>query len=280
MNSRPRDHTTLVDVARTAARRAGSYLKKRFQNPLARVMEKDDKSFVTSRDLVAEQLLTRTILASFPDDTIISEESHETYVTHHGRRETLWILDPLDGTDNYITGLPLYSCVVLACDVHRAPKAVAIDLPSLGERVWADRFGRFGGLPRDLPPTSELQTLESARVALIPSYTHRKSELFSKVRRSLHRSSSRIVDTWCPSLDWVLLSAGRIDAVVAWWGPESEYDLKAGRFFFEIAAYRGGGGIVTTIDLQGTTILIATRSKRLNSSLRILLLESSTTHVG
>ena len=72
--------------------------------------------------------------ASYPDDGVLGEEEAETSGTS-GRR---WIVDPIDGTKAFTHGVPLYS-TLLAVDDEHGPAVGVIDLPALGETVWAGR---------------------------------------------------------------------------------------------------------------------------------------------
>ncbi|MFD7137218.1 inositol monophosphatase family protein [Streptomyces sp. NPDC059894] len=100
----------------------------------AEVKADDPNQVVTPADLaIGQQLITR-IRESFPEDSILDEETGP----HHGNTPVTWIIDPLDGTSNYAAGSPLYGVIVAAIDA-RGPVAGGIALPAFDETYLAVR---------------------------------------------------------------------------------------------------------------------------------------------
>ena len=95
---------------------------------------KADRSPVTAADRGAEERLRKRIEAAFPDHGILGEEFGET----KGRSPGRWILDPIDGTVSFISGVPLYA-VLVGFEWAGEMIAGVIHLPALGETVWAGR---------------------------------------------------------------------------------------------------------------------------------------------
>lgn len=93
---------------------------------------KEDRSPVTVADRGAEERLRKRIEAAYPDHGILGEEYGETRAGARAR----WILDPIDGTVSFISGVPLYS-VLVALELDGEVVAGVIHLPALGETVWA-----------------------------------------------------------------------------------------------------------------------------------------------
>ena len=93
----------IIDVGIKAAREAGEFLLKNADNQ-KKIIEKDDWTFVTDIDPKAEKIVVDIIQSAFPGHGILCEE--ESVPVSDG--EYLWIIDPLDGTHNYIRGIPLY----------------------------------------------------------------------------------------------------------------------------------------------------------------------------
>lgn len=124
------------ELAKCCARQAGRLTLQYFQKSID-VERKADESPVTLADREAEQLLRRQISADFPDDAILGEEFGETA----GASGFRWILDPIDGTKSFISGVPLYGTLV---GIEHRGEAVAgvIEIPALAESVVAARGGR------------------------------------------------------------------------------------------------------------------------------------------
>jgi myo-inositol-1(or 4)-monophosphatase len=96
------------------------------------VTSKDDGTPVTESDLDADHLLTKAILAAFPDHGVLTEEQ-ETVAPD---TEWCWVIDPIDGTSNFISGLP-YWCVSVALTHRGEPVLGVIDAPPLAARYTA-----------------------------------------------------------------------------------------------------------------------------------------------
>jgi myo-inositol-1(or 4)-monophosphatase len=99
----PIDHPCL-DVALSAAGGGANSLRARFQTDV-RVDMKGLANFVTEADLEAERCIVETIQSAFSHHAIISEESH----SDRADSEKLWIIDPLDGTSNFMHGIPQFA---------------------------------------------------------------------------------------------------------------------------------------------------------------------------
>jgi myo-inositol-1(or 4)-monophosphatase len=102
-----RSGKSALEVAAQAARQAGEILKAYFREK-TQVKYKGRANIVTDIDLRSEETLKSFLIAEYPDHSILSEESQA--VT--GDSSYKWILDPLDGTNNYSFGIPLFSIVI------------------------------------------------------------------------------------------------------------------------------------------------------------------------
>ena len=122
-------------VARRAAEEAGRFALGHFKTRLT-VEVKADGSPVTIADRGAEECLRRVLGAAFPGDGFLGEELGETSGTS-GRR---WIIDPIDGTQSFIRGVPLWGVLVALEDRGECVVGV-MALPALGETLWAVRGG-------------------------------------------------------------------------------------------------------------------------------------------
>jgi len=102
-----RSRKPAIDVAREAARKAGEVLKTHFREE-RQIRYKGRANIVTDVDLEAENAIVSFLQAEYPDHNIISEESDPI---NTGSAYT-WILDPLDGTNNYSFGIPFFATVI------------------------------------------------------------------------------------------------------------------------------------------------------------------------
>src|ERR1700680_678484 len=102
---------------------AGEAIRPYFRTPLA-VDDKPDLSPVTAADRAAEAAMRRLINARFPDHGIIGEE----YGRERADGEFVWVLDPIDGTKSFISGMPLFGTLIALMQAGR-PILGVIDQP-------------------------------------------------------------------------------------------------------------------------------------------------------
>jgi myo-inositol-1(or 4)-monophosphatase len=96
---------------------------------------KHDGTPVTSVDREVNHRVVSTIREAFPDHAVVSEEVE---TIHHGRARWTWVVDPIDGTSNFIAGLP-YWCISLALTLEGAPVLAMVEAPPLETRYEAVR---------------------------------------------------------------------------------------------------------------------------------------------
>jgi myo-inositol-1(or 4)-monophosphatase len=131
-----------LGFAADLARRAGDLLMDRYER-VERVSKKSARDIVTEVDHLSEELILEAIRGTYPDDSILAEESGE----HHalagaeppGEGRT-WVVDPLDGTINYANGIPFF-CVSIALVVGGEPAVAVVRDPTRDETFAATRDG-------------------------------------------------------------------------------------------------------------------------------------------
>jgi histidinol-phosphatase len=128
-----------------------------------RVDTKPDLTPVTDADESAEQLLRASLTAHRPDDSVFGEEFGGT-PAFSGRQ---WVLDPIDGTKNFVRGVPVW-CTLIALLVDGTPIVGVVSAPALGRRWWAGAgegaFTSFGGATRRIS-VSGVDDLASASLS-------------------------------------------------------------------------------------------------------------------
>ena len=127
----------MINVAVKAARAAGAIINRAALDVEAvRISQKLVNDFVTDVDHAAEQIIIETLLAAYPGHGIWAEESGR----EHGAKDSefVWIIDPLDGTTNFIHGLPVY-CVSIALAVKGKVEQAVIYDPSRNDLFTATK---------------------------------------------------------------------------------------------------------------------------------------------
>jgi myo-inositol-1(or 4)-monophosphatase len=125
----------MLNVAVKAARAAGAIINRAALDvESVRISQKQVNDFVTEVDHAAEGAIIETLLTAYPDHGILAEESGST----HGAKnaENVWIIDPLDGTTNFIHGFPVY-CVSIALAVRGKVEQAVIYDPSRNDLFTA-----------------------------------------------------------------------------------------------------------------------------------------------
>jgi len=120
------------DLARQFAVQAGQLTLNYFQSDRYQVERKSDRSPVTIADREAEQLLRKQIASHFPDDAIVGEE----FGVQAGSSGFRWILDPIDGTKSFISGVPLYGTMI-GIDFEDECQIGVVYVPGLDEGIFA-----------------------------------------------------------------------------------------------------------------------------------------------
>ena len=123
-----------LDFAVRAAIEAGAVTMRYFRSPSLAVDAKPDKSPVTNADKEAEELLRASIAREFPEDGIVGEE----FGVQDGSNEYTWYLDPIDGTQSFFRGIPLFG-TMMGLEAMGEAVAGVIIFPALKEMVFAGK---------------------------------------------------------------------------------------------------------------------------------------------
>ena len=121
-----------LELALAMADRADVITMKTFQSSSLRVETKPDLTPVTEADQAAEKLLREMLSQERPLDDILGEEFGASATTSNRR----WILDPIDGTKNYVRGVPVWSTLI-ALTIDGIPVLGVVSAPALNRRWWA-----------------------------------------------------------------------------------------------------------------------------------------------
>jgi len=152
--------TALLDTARHAALTAGQALRDFYSRPRD-VKQKGFRDFVTDADLAAQEIIVSIIRERHPTHHILAEEGSEGVAVPDG---TAWVIDPVDGTTNYMLGVPVF-CVSVGVARDRRPLAGAIYDP-LRDELFSGVVG--GGAALNGRPLARLRpiALEEAVVGM------------------------------------------------------------------------------------------------------------------
>jgi myo-inositol-1(or 4)-monophosphatase len=224
----------LLHLARTAAERAAGYLRgvERPADP-SRWTLKGSRDFVTEVDRTAERIITEVLLAAEPGSRIIGEELQPEVVTEG----MVWIVDPLDGTTNFLHDYPSYA-VSIAGAVDGVLEAAAIVNVPRGEAYTASRGGGAWHGERRLA----VSAIRDPGFALIgtgfPFKNISRMEEYLQQFSRVASQASGIRRAGSASLDLADVAAARFDGF--WEQQLSAWDIAAGTLLI-----REAGGLVT-----------------------------------
>lgn len=224
-----------------------------FGDPLLGVLLKADDTHVTDADLATERAIREMLSAQRPDDGVFGEE----YGTS-GSTSRQWIIDPIDGTANYMKGIPMWATLI-ALAIDGVPQVGVVSQPSLGRRWWA-ATGQGAWTNTDDPDdprrlsVSTVDALDESSVSFQSiAQWDEAGHLDGLVRlsRTVWRDRG-YGDAW----PYMLLAEGRLE-MVAEFGVK-EYDIAA-----HVPIVREAGGRFTDFDGQdavGTGSSLATNA--------------------
>jgi myo-inositol-1(or 4)-monophosphatase len=132
----------LLDLAEDVAREAGVLLRERFHDPAAGVVHSKSSptDLVSEADLAAESLIRERLASARPDDAVLGEEGGDRGPAPGGTGELRWVVDPLDGTINFLFGIPQWA-VSIACEDREGTLAGVVHDPLRDETFAAVRSG-------------------------------------------------------------------------------------------------------------------------------------------
>jgi myo-inositol-1(or 4)-monophosphatase len=228
----------MLNIAVRAARRAGSIINRAaLDSGGLRVTSKRAKDFVTQVDHAAEEAIIDIVRKSYPEHGFVAEESG----TANADAEHVWIIDPLDGTTNFIHGFPQY-CVSIGIKSRGALAHAVIYDPARNELFTASK-GRGAFLNDRRIRVSALARFGDALVGTgFPFKEVTRLELYTRQLQTMMRTCAGVRRAGAAALDLAYVACGRLDAF--WELGLAPWDMAAGALLILEA-----GGLVG--DLKG-----------------------------
>jgi myo-inositol-1(or 4)-monophosphatase len=227
----------MLNIAVKAARRAGNIIIRASRNiDIVAFKEKATNDFVSEVDHEAEQVIIRTLHEAYPEHSILAEESGAS-----GKSEYQWIIDPLDGTTNFIHGFPQYSVAIALSHRGVVTQGVIYD-PSRNDLFTATR-GRGAYLNDQRMRVSKRAHLASGLIGTgFPFRLVEHIDVYLAILRDMMKGSAGVRRAGSAALDLAYVAAGRFDGF--WEFGLAPWDMAAGALMITEA-----GGLVG--DLTG-----------------------------
>jgi inositol-phosphate phosphatase / L-galactose 1-phosphate phosphatase / histidinol-phosphatase len=253
------DLDAFLVFAQRLADGAGEVIRPYFRKPLA-VVDKADLSPVTAADRQAEEMMRALIEAHYPEHGILGEE----FGTVRDDAEYVWVLDPIDGTKSFISGVPLFGTLI-ALTRDRRPIIGIIDQPISRER-WAGASGHPTTLNGLAISCRGCPGLAGATLfATTPEmFTGKDAASFARVS-----SAVKLTRFGADCYAYGLLAAGFVDLVL-------EANLKPYDFCAMVPIVEGAGGAATdwkggNLDLASDGRILVAGDRRVHDAALALL---------
>lgn len=217
---------TLAHMVR-AAEAGGEELRKLFGRSLKTTRKSTAADFYTEADLRSERQILTRLRRNFPRYNILSEE--HGLIDRHSRYT--FVVDPLDGTNNFVLGIPNFSVAIALFDGNKVTHAV-VRQPVLCETYAAVRGAGASRNGRSLRVNRE-RRLSHATIAYSTRYATSVKREADTLRALLGLKVKRVLTNWAPEMDFCLLAEGRLEAIVS--DRNELYDFAAGKLIAEEA---------------------------------------------
>ena len=228
----------LLNIAVRAARRAGDIIIRHInQLDAIKVDSKGRNDFVSEVDRMAEQDIIRTVQRSYPDHAFLAEESGAS-----GDADYVWIIDPLDGTTNFLHGFPVF-CVSIAV-MHRGRLEHGVIYDPMRQELFTTSRGTGATVDGRKMRVSDTRLMEKSLIGT--GYPYRQDpaglDAYLGMLKDAMLATSGVRRPGAAALDLAYVAAGRLDGF--WETGLSIWDVAAGALMIQEC-----GGIIT--DLAG-----------------------------
>ncbi|HEX7081399.1 MAG TPA: inositol monophosphatase family protein [Gammaproteobacteria bacterium] len=235
---RPEMHG-MVNIGIRAARRAGEVMIRQWnQLDALQITDKGRHDYVTQVDLMAEEAIIDVIRDHYPDHAILAEERGA-----EGEHEFTWIIDPLDGTTNYLHGFPVFAVSIAI--MHRNELQHAVVYDPMRQEIFTATRGEGAQLDGRRIRVSKRQQLSGSLIAT--GFPFRGNlvyvDRYLEMLRAVMIETSGVRRPGAAALDLCYVAAGRVDGF--WELGLSKWDIAAGALLI-----REAGGRIS--DFRGT----------------------------
>lgn len=185
------------------------------------VLETEEKSNVgdlrTRADIDSEQAILKGLAQSFPNFNIYAEESGET----DNKSEYTFVIDPLDGTNNFVMGIPDFAVSIGLLKNEEAIFGVIYN-PVIDQLYTAEK-GKGAFLNGKRIHVNSETELKRSTISYTCGYNTSQSYSDRVINELRSQGVKRIIDHWAPAFDYCLLASGRIEAVISKEGDLEDY---------------------------------------------------------
>ncbi|WP_041603469.1 inositol monophosphatase family protein [Thioflavicoccus mobilis] len=234
----------MLNIATRAARQAGRLLLRHFdRTDQLTIHDKGRNDFVTEVDRAAEASIVNELRSKYPSHAILAEESG-----HHGDGDIVWIIDPLDGTTNYLHGFPQFAVSIGL--KYRGKLELGVVYNPLSEEMFTAARGQGAHLNDRRIRVAKRTGLDGALIGTgFPFRDQQNMDRYLGMLRAMMQEAAGIRRPGSASLDLAYVAAGRLD----------------GFWELGLAPWDLAGGAVLIAEAGGTATNLAGGSDFLNT---------------
>jgi len=253
----------MVNIAVRAARRAGGLMVRQLnQLDTLEVAEKGRNEYVSQVDHLAEEAIVEVIHDYYPEHSILAEERGQ-----QGAHEYQWIIDPLDGTTNYLHGFPVFAVSIAVAHKGQLEHGVVYD--PLRQEIFTASRGQGAQLDGRRIRVSKRASLRHSLIATGFPYRGHKPQLdrYLAMLKAVIEASAGVRRPGAAALDLCYVAAGRVDGF--WELGLNTWDVAAGALMIReaggrVSDFRGTDGFLESGDIvAGSPKIYAALSKLL-----------------
>lgn len=219
---------------------AGDIAKSKFDNYKGLEVKDEFGDVVTEVDHLTEQLIVSAIVTAFPNHQIHSEEIGDLGVPS----DWLWLIDPLDGTNNFAISLPVYSTSITL--LYRSEPVLGVIYEPMTNRLFIaekDSGATCNGLPMLVNRNANIFR---GNIGWIQGHKVQNDAVAVRLRHHIDVKFKRMMRLWAPTLQWCMLAKGDIDGIIL-------YNSEGDDLYSGILMVKEAGGIV--IDFDGNEFI-------------------------
>ena len=228
----------MLNIAVRAARRAGNIITRSLEKvDQLDITEKSPNDFVSDVDRMAEEAIINVLHDAYPEHSILAEESGAVSGKGNNSDEYQWIIDPLDGTTNFLHGFPQFAVSIAFKHKGRLEQAVVYD-PMRQELFTASRGGGAQLNDRRLRVSNRRELNGALLGTGFPFKAQKHLDTYLETFKALFPMTAGIRRPGSAALDLAYVAAGRLDGF--WEIGLNPWDMAAGALLIQEA-----GGLIS-----------------------------------
>lgn len=228
------------ELSERVIRQVGLISKEKFDN-FVELRSKDEfGDVVTEVDYITEEIIIKQILTEFPEHQISSEEAGIIGL----ESDWLWSIDPLDGTNNFAIGLPIFTTSITL--MYRREPVLGVVYEPLTDRLFVSVIGKGTSCNNRQIQMSRNSNISKGNIGWIQGHKVQNDPRAVHLRQFIDVRFKRMMRLWAPTLQWCMLAKGDIDGIVL-------YNSEGDDLYSGILMVKEAGGIV--IDFEGNPFI-------------------------